>query len=354
MSIHADLTPEALVLLRKQERKSRILSGIIACMTLLLIAGVLALFAIPMMTVDTPVIVTYAAESREEPELQEKKVVHQTQRKQAAPAQNLAKVIAAATAAPTAIPVPDVAVSEPSMLFGDDIDFGQGWGDDAFEDGGASFFGQQVKAQRIAYVIDYSGSMVQGDRDKLMREELTRSVSELPPGVVYQLIFFAGPGWVAGDQVQVRGKKATVTSGKDKYEWETSHSYGQWDVAGKKVQTPVWRSVTTQNIEESLKHIKNTQLVLGTVWMPPMEMALRMDPPPQVIYFMTDGIVGGRDVVQLAKDIAKLARSKGTRVNTIALMEPKAREAMITLANETGGEALMVREDGSRQVLRDK
>jgi predicted PurR-regulated permease PerM len=86
MSIHAKLSPEARILLRKQERKSRVLSAIIACLGILLVAGVLALFAIPMMIVDTPTIVTYSAQPNEDREIQQRKVVKQTSRKPAAPA----------------------------------------------------------------------------------------------------------------------------------------------------------------------------------------------------------------------------------------------------------------------------
>ncbi len=140
MSLHAQLSEEAILLLRRQEKKSRILSAVIACLVILLIAGILALFAIPMMLQDTPSIVTYAAEIKEDQDLQEKKVVQQSQRKPSAPAQNIAKVIAASTSAPTAIPVPDIVVTEPSMHFGDDIDFGQGWADDvAIGASGGSF-----------------------------------------------------------------------------------------------------------------------------------------------------------------------------------------------------------------------
>jgi len=136
MSIHAQLSQEALMLLRKQERKSRILSVVIACLVIVLIAGILALFALPMLMQETPTIVTYAAELKEVEDPQPKKVVQQTQRKPSAPAPNLAKVIAADTAAPTAIPVPDVVVAEPSLQFGDDMDFGQSWGDDSMGGGG--------------------------------------------------------------------------------------------------------------------------------------------------------------------------------------------------------------------------
>ncbi|MFU8893134.1 MAG: vWA domain-containing protein [Luteolibacter sp.] len=353
MSIHAKLSPEARILLRKQERKSRVLSAIIACLGILLVAGVLALFAIPMMIVDTATIVTYSAQPNEDREIQQRKVVKQTSRKPAAPAQNMAKVIAANTSAPAAIPVPDIMPVEPSLDFGDDYDFGQGWGDDGFEAGGsASFFGQQVKANRIAYVIDYSQSM-KGERERIMREELAKSVSELPSGMLYQLIFFSGPVWVAGDKVEQRGMKATVISGKDRFEWESKGDHHAWDVVGKKLQTPAWRDVGISNIEESLKHIKETRLTSGTVWMPSMQMALRMEPVPQIIYFMTDGIAGPNSDT-IAREIASLAREKGVIVNTIALMEPKARNAMITLAHETGGEAALVDAKGLRHVLEKK
>ena len=130
MSLHVELSEEAAALLRRQERKSRILSALIACLSILLIAAILALFALPMMTQDTPTIVTYSAPPQEEQDTMDRPVVQQIQRRPSAPAQNIAKVIAADTAAPTAIPVPDIEVSEPSMDFGDDLDFGQGWGDD--------------------------------------------------------------------------------------------------------------------------------------------------------------------------------------------------------------------------------
>lgn len=350
MSIHAQLSPEAEMLLRKQELKSRILSAIIACLGIVLIAGVLAIFAIPMMTMDTPTIVTYSAQLDETRDIQETKVVRQTQRKPSAPAQHMAKVIAANTSAPTAVPVPDVMPAEPSQNYGDNDDFGQGWGDDAFEaGGGASFFGQQVKANRIAYVIDYSLSM-RGKRDTIMREELTRSISELPHGMRYQLIFFSGPVWVAGDKVAHRDRSATVVSGNEQFEWERKGDQHSWDAVGNKLQTPEWRDVSASNIKESLKHIKESRLSIGTTWMPPIQMALRMEPTPEIIYFMTDG-VAGRNSNAIAREIATLAGRMGVIVNTVALMEPRARAGMITMAHKTGGQATMVDADGKTHIL---
>lgn len=356
MSLHARISAEAAIKLRKQLRQSRVLSIVMACLVVLLMAGLLALFALPMMTRETPVIVTYHATIPEDQTLQEKKVMTQTQRKPSAPAQHMAKVIAADTAAPTAIPVPDIQVTEPSLHFGDDFDFGEGWGDDIGMDGGAaSFFGQQVLAKRIAYVIDYSLSM-RGKREELMREELANSIEALPPGMQYQLIFFAGPAWVAGDAVKVSqgNKQATVTAGSKTYAWFSKTNAHGWEVKDpKKVQQPEWLDVTSNGVKKSLQQIKETKLVWGTVWQPPVEMALRMDPPPQIIYFMTDGLTGGNPV-QAAEKIAKLARDKKVIINTVTLMEPRAREAMITMAEQTGGQATLINEKGEQKPLKSK
>ena len=146
MSLHAQLSPEALLLLRKQERKSRILSAVIACLTIVLIAGILQLFAISAIFQEADTIVVYAAEAPPEQDVDEKKTVQRQQRKPAAPASNMAKVIAAPTASATAIPVPDVAVADPSMHLGDDVDFGQGWADEVGELGApAGGFGSTDK-----------------------------------------------------------------------------------------------------------------------------------------------------------------------------------------------------------------
>jgi hypothetical protein len=48
-----------------------------------------------------------------------------------------------------------------------------------------------------------------GQRDKLMRDELEKSIKEMPTGAKYQLIFFAGPAWVAGSEVPNASAKGT-------------------------------------------------------------------------------------------------------------------------------------------------
>lgn len=84
-----------------------------------------------------------------------------------------------------------------------------------------------------------------------------------------------------------------------------------------------------------------------------MQMALRMDPPPQVVYFMTDGLAGN-DSNKIATEIASLCRDKGVVVNTVSLLEPRARDAMIRMAEQTGGQAAYIDAKGEREILERK
>ena len=81
------------------------------------------------------------------------------------------------------------------------------------------------------------------------------------------------------------------------------------------------------------------------------EMAFAMRPPPEVIFFMTDGAVEGVDTVKLARSLGSKARSKRIIVNTVALMEPKANAGMKELAKTTGGQFTIVEKSGKVRVV---
>ena len=138
MSIHAQLSEEALQALQRQKRNSTISSIVIAALTIVLIFLILGLFLLDNYVRETPTIVTYAATLDEEQQLDERKVTTQLQRQPASPSSAQAKVIAASTASPTAIPVPEIEVTTPSAEFGDTDDFGTGFGDADVSGGGFS------------------------------------------------------------------------------------------------------------------------------------------------------------------------------------------------------------------------
>lgn len=139
MSLHAQLSPEAQARLAAQRRNSTISSLVISLLVLALIAVILLIISLAMPNKEIPSIVSYSAGSEAEDDLQQRKVQTTTQRKPSSPSSSMAKVIASATASPTAIPVPEVDVPDPSTSFGDGDDFGDGWGDGG--DGAGGGFG---------------------------------------------------------------------------------------------------------------------------------------------------------------------------------------------------------------------
>jgi hypothetical protein len=351
MSLHAQLSPEALERLRKQQRNSTVTSVIIALLSLVLVGTILLYWFLPIINNVTPDIVAYSTGTEDNNERIEKKMTRSIERKPSAPSSAMAKVIAANTVSDVAIPVPESDSDLPSLDLGNGDDFGEGWGDGDDWGGGSgtTFFGTKLVGERILYIIDYSASMG-GIKDKLMRKELSDSVNKLPHDKKYQMIFFAGPAWVAGDEVKMEGgRKGAVVEAKGgrKYQWKCKGGAHDWETDGKE-QQPEWIEATDRQIKASQKIIAADKLVWGTDWRSPLDMAFRMDPLPNVIIFMTDGSTGG-GANGVAAKYSSLAKRKHVLINTISLMEPKAAEAMKMLAEGTGGTFSLINENGEKE-----
>ncbi len=206
----------------------------------------------------------------------------------------------------------------------------------------ADFFGIGVKARRVAYVIDFSMSMRADGREGLMRKELMKSVAGLPDGTRYQLIFFSGPVWTAGDRVATD----TVIHAGVKYRWKMKNLW-EWVPEGPLMKAE-WLEADETRRNASINQIRNEQLVGGTDWGPPLRMAMEMNPPPEEIFFMTDGIMEKRDMKLLAQAIAADARPKGVKIHTINMMveDVDAGGALGIIAGRTGGSVVKVEKDG--------
>lgn len=348
MSLHVSLSPEAQKKLRKQKHRSAITSTIIAVLVVTFICVILAFFLLPALDNYKPEIVTYQGSVDVTDKLEKPKLTNNVQRKPSSPSSSMARVIASNTISDIAVPVPEEVVDTP-MDIGNGNDFGDGWGGDGWGDaggGGTTFFGQKLTGKRVLYVIDYSLSM-NGKRQKLMRVELAKSVAMLPPDKKFQLIFFAGPAWVAGSKVNMQKKKAAIVNqGGQKFRWISNGKAHLWKQNGKK-QNLQWLTATDKQVATSQGVIKKSPLIWGTNWENPLEMAFTLDPLPEVIIFMTDGVASG-DPVGIAKTFAKRAKKNNITINTVALMEPKAAEAMEKLAKGTGGSFALINENGKK------
>jgi hypothetical protein len=102
---------------------------------------------------------------------------------------------------------------------------------------------------------------------------------------------------------------------------------------------------SSRQIKESKKIIQEHKLLWGTTWEPAIDMALSMNPKPDVIFFMTDGSCGG-NIVELAKNIGQRAKKKRVVINTVAMMQPQTEKAMRTMAEQSGGSFTLIGADG--------
>ncbi len=331
----------------RQRRFASITSFVISLLMIALIGCILAIIAMVTKTEEIPTIISYSAAAEEDQTLDKPKIKTSVARKPSSPSSSQARVIAANTVSPTAIPVPKF-TAPVSTTYGDGDDFGSGFADGDFgSGGGTTFFGQTVAADRVAYVIDYSASMKAQNREKLMRKELHESLEKMYPGTKLGMIFFSGPAWVAGGKVQSKG---IIKSQDGKtYKWKNGGGHNVWDHDGDKEPVP-WFDITDPEVRRLQKIVKTTPLSGGTVWDNPLNMALDMNPPPQTIYFMTDGSARGSQ--EWVKEISKRAKKMKVTINCVAMMVPKAIEDLKDLSKSTGGQLTIVKEGGERELVK--
>ena len=206
--------------------------------------------------------------------------------------------------------------------------------------GGPGIFSFPSEApQRVAYVLDFSITMV-GEKDELMRRELAKSLRALPATTRYSVICFSGPVWLPGDEV-IGG---TVKSRGKTYQWD-SKSMWEWTHRGALMEAP-WLDAKPSEIKRTLSLVDEVKSIGGTDWEGPLNIAIAMDPPPEVVFFMTDGVMEQRDMMRLSRNLAARARERGVVIHTVSMMEPGAEEPMMDLAKRTNGQFTIVDQSG--------
>lgn len=179
---------------------------------------------------------------------------------------------------------PSMGASQPMGLGGAGGGFGAGIG----RGGKFSFVGQTAFGSRVVFVVDLSSSMSQrlkGEgqqltRFDLLKKELSKAVKQVPFGASYQVLFFSDFAW-PHNQVDSRSEAAL-----DKYFWEIkSEAYKQAKIPDfKYIQASQF---TLQDSVDIIQRADNSRIY--TNWGSGLLMALKANPKPDVIFFMTDG-----------------------------------------------------------------
>ena len=149
------------------------------------------------------------------------------------------------------------------------------------------------------------------------------------------MVFFAGPYWLGLDDKPARPKSDFTTRDLiTNKEYKYSGNGHNWGPVGGTERVPQWYKIDKKQKEGLINFVKERKLVFGTNWVPPLKMVMGMIPQPKTIVFLTDGTSPSKPMDAVQPIVAE-ARKVGIKINTVALMEPKAREAMEYMAKQT-------------------
>ena len=314
----------------------------------LVIALIAMLVVILPPTKDEPEIVAAViGPPAKKQEMQKKNVVKQTKKTSAssAAAAPLAQLMRANAMAKIALP--NVTKTSKGPLGIGDADFGGG----GFGSGGqgmgsgASFFGGTSTGQRFLFVLDHSGSMKK-NQVELRNNELEKALKSLK-GVQYQVLLFAGGGYYASKGWSLKGgaNRANIAVGpKGSYEFKMARGAGDFNFAGKDEGLPKaeWLSSSAANIKNTMERVKKDKLFFGTDWGLAFDIAHRMDPPPDVIFFMADG-TGGNTPGPILQTNSKFGKPV---INMVAMQTTAGMAQFAEIAKKTKGSFTIVDKNG--------
>lgn len=166
---------------------------------------------------------------------------------------------------------------------------------------GTEFMGVKTDANRIVYILDFSGSMSDGVKLDRMLLELKKSVNRLPSDHYFYIVFFDDQALPMPVPALVQ---ASVTNKNLYFAWADTESIGAASGGGTDPSTAL-------------------ELVLKTM-------------RPQAIYLLTDGMFVDNDKVFSIINRENVKRK--VQINTIALHDRSNEIAMQRIAAENHGE----------------
>lgn len=234
-------------------------------------------------------------------------------------------------------------------------EFGAGFGASSASMGsGATFFGSRSNGRRFLFILDHSASM-SIPQVELRNNELKKALYKLPKGIQYQVILFgpgamfAEPNWTAK---HVTEKDFVVTDPRrKKYTFSMFRGVNEWEFKGGQGEMPKakWLNISPSNIERSMSVLDDIEKFNGTDWGIALEVGHLMRPPPDVIFFMSDGSGGNatRPILEVNKKFGS------PKINTFAMQTNAGAQQFFEIAEGTGGEFVIIKRDGTAVKVDD-
>ncbi|MBK8094465.1 MAG: hypothetical protein IPK32_21515 [Verrucomicrobiaceae bacterium] len=219
---------------------------------------------------------------------------------------------------------------------------GGGFGAGIGRGGAFNFLGQTAFGKRVVFVVDVSGSMEavgEGGTSRIqaLKRELDKSLAKIPAGTFYQILCFSDFAWP--HNIVDPSKSAAF----EKYRWPIAPE--DWKSA--RIPSFPFLQATVFNINDSRKNIAQMSTNGGTNWGSGLLMALKANPRPDIIFFMTDGQrideMGWIDIITQENH----RMGTGTIIHTSVMMETDAAADMDRLARSNGGTFSVVLKDGT-------
>ncbi len=208
--------------------------------------------------------------------------------------------------------------------FGTGMGFGSGAGSGM--GGGFSFFGFRSGGKSLVFVIDISGSMVQGKKDRhsydRLETEVITALTPLAAQAQFNVITFAGQPFVYHSTML----GASMGEKEKAIKWLKSYSPCNLIPKGvEKGNGKIWAS------PEDRRHA-------GTGSNKALERAFELK--PDTIIFVSDGEPTDAQPAQILRDVASHQTKLGRRavINTFAYKADGEEDFMEKLAKQNGGE----------------
>jgi Mg-chelatase subunit ChlD len=164
----------------------------------------------------------------------------------------------------------------------------------------ASFFGVEARGSRFVYIIDTSGSM-RSNRLAALKIALTDSINALVDQARFAIVQY--------------NSQAESLNGADWWEGESDDK------------------------ADALDAIARLEAGQATEPIPAFRIAFELTPPPDAIYFMTDGRFSPNTENEILGSIRRLMRQSNTRptIHTISFVDKDAEDLLRRIARMTGG-----------------